>query len=103
MTRQEDVYMTAVPFTREKVNQCICPSCPVESKSQCTAALLSAPKQEPLKPADVPGLFCSSGKAACQDLDFKKDCICIACPVYMQYKLAQSKPKLYFCRQGAAA
>ncbi|MDP3879988.1 MAG: DUF2769 domain-containing protein [Dehalococcoidales bacterium] len=95
--------MADIPFTEEKVNQCICPSCPVESQSQCSAELLKGPRHNPLKHEEVPGLYCAAGKAACPDLDFKKECICIACPVYMQYKLSGGKPPLYFCRDGASA
>ena len=93
--------MTDIPFTQEKVSQCVCPSCPVENQSQCAAALLSGSRHNPLKHEEVPGLYCTTGTATCQDLNFKENCFCIACPVYMEYKLSKGKPTLYFCRDGA--
>ncbi len=95
--------MADIPFTQEKVSQCVCPSCPVESQSQCAVALLSVSRRNPLKHEEVPGLYCAAGTATCQDLNYKEACICIACPVYMQYKLSKRNPLLYFCRDGASA
>lgn len=94
--------MANIPFTQEKVSQCICPSCPVENQSQCAAGLLSGPKHNPLRHEEVPGLYCAAGTATCRDLDFQKNCICNACPVYMEYRLSKGKPTLYFCRDGEA-
>ena len=98
--------MAAIPFTVENATKCVCPTCPVETPSQCIKPKLSvlkeALKQTPLVPEAIPGLYCSSGKAACQDFNYKKACICFSCPVYVQNKLKSGKPVLYFCRDGAS-
>jgi hypothetical protein len=61
-----------------------------------SAALSSA---DPPPAADLPGLYCSSGVATCQDLDFDGICRCMGCVVYAENVLDQSK----YCRRGSAA
>ena len=95
-----------VPFVKASVSKCMCPKCPVQSKSQCVSGKLStikdALKANPLKREDIPGVYCSTGTATCRDLDPKQSCICGGCAVFSQYKLAGFKPVGYYCRDGNA-
>jgi hypothetical protein len=95
-----------VPFVLDNVSKCLCPGCPVQAQSKCVAGLKSgltaALKKNPLRREEVPGVYCGSGKAACADLDPKKDCLCGDCAVFSRYGLANGKPDMYFCKAGAA-
>ncbi len=95
-----------VPFTVSNVTKCMCPKCPVQSKSQCSTSKMATIKESLKKPAlnreDIPGEYCSTGAAACKDLDPKQSCICGSCSVFFQYKLAAGQPAGYYCRDGAA-
>lgn len=97
---------TKVPFTLDVVSKCLCPGCPVQSKSQCVAGLASglneALKKSPLKHGEVPGAYCGAGKATCTDLDPKQSCMCGGCAVFARYGLAKGKPAGHFCRDGVA-
>ncbi len=96
-----------VPFIAANVGKCMCPKCPVQSKSSCVAGKLStieaALKANPLKKEDIPGVYCSTGKATCTDINPNASCLCGACGVYDQYKLANFKPGGRFCGNGASA
>jgi Protein of unknown function (DUF2769). len=48
----------------------------------------------------VPGMYCSTGKALCKDLNHKKMCICEKCPVWKENNLKGGEPELYFCQKG---
>lgn len=48
----------------------------------------------------VPGMYCSTGKALCKDLDPRKRCKCRECEVWKEYNLVDGKPDLYFCQNG---
>lgn len=54
------------------------------------------------KPEELPGPYCSIGKAACNDLDGNKACICATCQVYVDFNLASGKPVEHFCFNGRA-
>ncbi len=85
--------------------KCVCSICPVQADSQCSKDKEKNKemmgKKMP-KPKDIPNLYCSGGKAACEDLDMKQMCICGSCPVWAQYNLVSAKPSMYFCRDGKA-
>ena len=95
-----------VPFTSENVMKCFCGKCPVQAKSECvkrkTGSIKAALLEKSLRPADIPGLYCSTGKATCGDLDPKEKCECGNCPIWAEVKLAGGKPAGYFCRDGKA-
>ncbi len=95
-----------VPFTRENIDNCICPGCPVESGSKCASDGLKKLKEtlrrDPVPENAVPALYCSSGATPCPDFDFKEACICEGCPVYQEYDLSNGEPLLYFCQKGKA-
>lgn len=96
----------SIPFTGASVGKCMCPKCPVQGKSQCVAGKVAgikdALKSNPLRRADIPGVYCSTGTATCTDLNPKQSCICGTCAIYGQYKLASGQPGGYFCRDGSA-
>lgn len=95
-----------VPFVTANATRCMCPRCPVQAKSACVsgkvAGIKDALKRNPLKREDIPGVYCSTGTATCQDINTKQSCVCGACPVFAQYKLASGQPVGYYCRDGAA-
>ncbi len=95
-----------VPFSTANVGKCMCPQCPVQSKSQCAAGKLATIKdalaKKPLSREDIPGVYCSTGTATCNDLDPSQSCICGTCAVFNQYNLASGKPVGYYCRDGFA-
>jgi hypothetical protein len=93
-----------VPFVISNVGRCACPGCPVQGKSKCVAGLKAvlkdALKKTPLKAKDIPGMYCSTGKAACTDLDSSQGCACPTCAVFTQYNLARGQHVGYYCRDG---
>lgn len=95
-----------VPFTTATVGKCMCPKCPVQTKSKCVSGKLAtiqdALKMSPLKKEDIPGVYCSTGTATCRDLNPKQSCICGSCANFSDYKLAGFKPVGYYCKGGAA-
>lgn len=97
---------TKVPFIAANVGKCMCPKCPLQTKSQCVSGKLStikdALKANPLKREDIAGVYCSSGIATCRDINTSKSCICGSCAVFSEYKLAGFKPVGYYCRDGNA-
>jgi hypothetical protein len=95
-----------VSFSASNVGKCLCPKCPVQSKSQCAGGKLAAIKEalarKPLIREDIPGVYCSTGTATCKDLDPKQSCLCGGCAVFSHYKLDTGLPAGYFCRDGFA-
>jgi hypothetical protein len=92
-----------VPFTAENVAKCICEQCPVQTGSACVKEKLAKAAQGSgalPEPEDVPGLYCATGAAACNDIDTRQMCICGDCPIWKEYNLVSGKPLGYFCRDG---
>jgi hypothetical protein len=62
-----------VVFNYGNVGKCLCPKCPVQSKSKCVSEKLGtishALSKNPFLREEIPGVYCSTGKATCQDLD----------------------------------
>ena len=100
--------MSKVPFNKENVMKCICGDCPVQVGSQCSKEKMEKAKEimkkgeEVSNSDDVPGLYCSSGKASCEDLETDKPCICMQCPLWGEYNLSDGTPMGYYCRDGEA-
>ena len=113
-----------VPLNNDVMIKCMCVMCPVQTQSACSmpklkmmmdmranmgmtgsempAGSMSAmPNQmenmKMPKPEELPGPFCSIGKAACNDLDRNKACICPTCQVYKEFSLVSGKPIEHFC------
>ncbi|NLE02424.1 MAG: DUF2769 domain-containing protein [Fibrobacter sp.] len=96
-----------VPFTREEAKKCICGECPVQAESQCikknAEKLGDVLTTKFFQPDVVPGLYCSSGVASCKDIDASKSCICGACQVYQDHRLASGEVTTHhFCNNGIA-
>lgn len=99
-----------VPYSRENINRCRCPQCPVQADSKCVVDKLESSKRamekmpagEVPNPEDVPGIYCSTGNARCQDLNPDRQCICNSCDVWKEYVLEKGTPSQYFCQNGRA-
>jgi len=95
-----------VPFTKSNVSGCKCPGCPVQSGSSCVAAQLVSLNESlaknPLPPEQIPGLYCSTGKASCGDILTERGCLCGDCPVFFEYELKTRRPLNHYCKDGAA-
>lgn len=96
-----------VDFDMGNAGKCLCPKCPVQVKSKCVSGKLATIRQtlskSPLVREDLPVVYCSTGKATCQDLDLTQSCICGGCPVFNEYGLAEGTPVGYYCRDGHAS
>jgi Protein of unknown function (DUF2769) len=100
-----------VPDTVANIMKCMCSKCPVQTDSACVKEKLdnlmkkleSVREGDVPEPKDVPGVYCSTGKATCQDLNSKKQCICNTCSVWKEYNLRNFDPSMYFCQKGKAA
>ena len=99
-----------VPYSRENINRCRCPQCPVQAESKCVKDKVDnlkkemniLPADEVPEPDDVPGTYCSTSRAVCKDLDPGRQCICNTCDVWKEYLLENGKPSQYFCQNGPA-
>ena len=99
-----DMKSPRVPFTVENIKKCVCGKCPVQANSKCAKDKMMAMGKmdgQPM-PAAVPGMYCSTGKATCSDLDFSKMCMCMSCPMWETYSLGTTTPMGYYCRDGMA-
>jgi len=93
-----------VVFNTGNVGKCLCPKCPVQLKNQCVSGKLGTISQalskNPLAREDIPGVYCSTGKATCRDVDPEQSCICGNCSIFTKYNLAKGKPVGYYCHDG---
>jgi len=92
--------MATVEYTRENIEKCWCGSCPVQSKSKCAIELYEASKdvRELPPPERLGGLYCSTGKTICADVEFVNLCNCPACLVWSENDLASN----HYCAHGSA-
>jgi hypothetical protein len=102
-----EVTGSKVPFTKQNImEKCMCGQCPVQSNSKCVRDLdknlAAAVNKVPIQREEVGGMYCSSGKALCHDLDFHNACVCGTCAVFHEYRLAGEHPSGYFCMGGKA-
>ena len=58
------------------LQKCICPECPVQSKSICAdEKIANMIEKETMheenisNPQEIPGLYCAAGKSKCKDFD----------------------------------
>jgi hypothetical protein len=96
-----------VPFSVANVKNCICATCPVQTGSPCVKEKQYKVRQSlgsgaTPNPGDVPGLYCASGAATCEDIATRQMCICGECPIWKEHHLVNSKPLGYYCRDGKA-
>ena len=54
------------------------------------------------KPEEFPWLYCATGKASCEDLNFKEECKCKDCKVYTENHLDKLDPVEFYCKNGKA-
>lgn len=103
----DTVQTRTVEFTMDAVGKCQCIVCPVQADSSC-AHELDKGVQSLLGPGawgdprhiEVPRVYCSTGGASCDDLDFDQACMCPkTCEVYRENKLHEWK----YCQRGPAS
>lgn len=96
--------MPDVPYTRKNAALCRCYACPVQKDSACAQEKVSAvyatlTTADPPPPAELPGMYCTTGVAVCNDLDFDGLCQCMSCAVYRINALDQWN----YCQRGPAS
>ncbi|MCE5214089.1 MAG: DUF2769 domain-containing protein [Methanobacterium sp.] len=100
--------MIEIPFEKEKIFKCLCTTCPVQEKSNCSKEKMLKLQEilqnekEPIKPQNFPGMYCTNGKAVCGDINTEKNCICDRCSVYTDFNLAEAEPSFLYCKDGHA-
>jgi hypothetical protein len=94
--------MPKVKLDNKNIRHCRCPQCPVQMKSACSAKkseeMKNNPNPETLSLEKIPGVYCSSGIASCDDLDDKQTCMCPTCLVWDENNLQST----YYCMRGNA-
>lgn len=99
--------MVEVEFTRDNIIRCLCKKCAVQVGSQCvknklglmlliTQQDLDSPMM--MEPDKVPGLYCATGKATCKDINTKRVCKCVECPIWNEKSLKYNETSSYFCK-----
>lgn len=96
--------MVKIDFSVKNIKRCLCPACPVQKESECAEGkrrimleiAYSSESGMYFERDRVPGMYCTTGKALCEDLNFNKDCQCQNCPVYKEYGLKNR----YFCKNA---
>lgn len=48
---------------------------------------------------EMPGMYCSTGQAACDDLDYEQWCVCPTCRVWIDNRLEDTR----YCHTGSAS
>ncbi|MZP67146.1 MAG: DUF2769 domain-containing protein [Bacteroidales bacterium] len=93
--------MAKVDYTKNNIDHCLCGKCPVQINSKCAHDMYNNIKdiQSLPKPEQVPGIYCSSGRATCNDLQVVQNCLCPGCLVWADYSLASN----HYCARGSAA
>ncbi len=102
------IKISRVEFNVSNIKRCLCPECPVQAESICVegkkrimAEIAWSSESGMYFEADrVPGMYCSTGKALCKDINPHKMCRCRECEVWKEYNLDNGEPKLYFCQYG---
>jgi hypothetical protein len=92
--------MPQVAYTKANVDKCWCGTCPVQAKSKCAADLYEASKGNPELPSpeQLGGMYCSTGKTICTDVDFVAMCNCTRCGVWGENDLSDN----HYCQYGDA-
>lgn len=95
--------MEQVQYSTDNVSKCWCGQCPVQHESTCAKQELEQAKpqieQGKMPPPDqMPGLYCGTGTASCDDLKPKERCLCPECLVWGENKLIAN----HYCVQGSA-
>ncbi|HEY0196287.1 MAG TPA: DUF2769 domain-containing protein [Methanobacterium sp.] len=96
-----------IPYIKENIIKCLCPTCPVQENSACTKEKMMnfqeiLQGEENPKPQDYPGMYCANGKADCGDIDTDQNCVCPDCAVYKEHGLEKAVPDFLYCNDGRA-
>lgn len=95
-----------VPHNLDNCNRCMCPGCNVQANSQCVeekkASLGTVPLSVLPSAGEMPGQYCATGTAGCEDIDIDQACSCFYCSVYEENNLEAGEPTCYFCSQGTS-
>jgi hypothetical protein len=101
--------MPRVDYNLENMLKCVCCKCEVQTKSICAKEKtreiqkIEAKGLEAIplfEPEEFPWLYCATGKAHCDDLNFKENCKCKDCKVWKENKLDRTYPVEFYCKDG---
>jgi hypothetical protein len=101
--------MAKVEYNLENMLKCICCKCDVQTSSICAKERtkkiqkIEAKGIEAIpvfKPEEFPWLYCATGKANCNDLNFIEECRCKDCEVWIENNLTNSDLLEYYCKDG---
>ncbi len=92
--------MPRVEYSKDNIEKCWCGTCPVQAQSTCAKDLYEeSKKSQKLPPPErLGGLYCSTGKTICTDVNFVNLCNCPACLVWSENNLASN----HYCKNGSA-
>lgn len=95
--------MPKVKLSPDNLDGCICPSCPVETSSDCANERMEKYQvpEDALKisdPLQFVRLYCSIGTTDCSGFDGLLPCMCTGCPIWDKYGLTSR----YYCLRGNA-
>ena len=96
--------MVNIDFSVKNIKRCLCPGCPVQKESRCAEGkrrimleiAYSSESGMYFERDRVPGMYCTMGKALCNDLDFRKICQCPNCQIYKEYNLENR----FYCKNS---
>lgn len=102
------IKISEVEFNVSNIKRCLCPKCPVQAESICVegkkrimAEIAWSSESGMYFEADrVPGIYCSTGKAMCRDLNPRERCRCGECEVWREHNLGEEFPESYYCQHG---
>ncbi len=101
--------MVKVDYNLDNMLKCICCKCKVQTGSDCAKertdkiqkvearGLEAIPRFEP---EEFPWLYCATGKASCNDLNFEEKCKCKECKVWIENNLESADIQEYYCKDG---
>lgn len=101
------VEVVNIPYKKENIIRCLCPTCPVQENSNCAREKIMKTQEklhgdEDIKPEDYPGMYCTNGEAECDDIDTDQNCVCPDCGVYQEFSLDKATPDFLYCKDGKA-
>jgi hypothetical protein len=109
MILKEEAQMQAnvlIPLVHVNVGKCLYLRCPVQLSSACVShkitELKEALNKQPLRPEDIPGVYCATGIAASTDIKVEQDCVCGKCVIFPEYRLFNYEPMCHYCISGSA-
>ncbi len=92
--------MPNVAYVKDNIEKCWCGTCPVQVASKCAQDLYEQSQKGPdLPPPErLGGLYCSTGKTICTDVNFVNRCYCPSCLVWSENNLLSN----HYCSHGSA-